>query len=86
MLHFIREDMLSVRNDTNSAESKGLDELKASPSRGRPRNGVFNKFNARNGDHLSVRRNLYPSLAVASLVRQVRRRTESCIKKEKNKR
>ena len=55
-----------MRNDTNSAESKGLDELKASPSRGRPWNGVFNKFNARNGDHLSVRRGLYPSLAVAS--------------------
>ena len=55
-----------MRNDTNSAESKGLDELKASPSTGRPRNGVFNKFNARNGDHLSVRRSLCPSLAVAS--------------------
>ena len=40
--------------------------LKASPSRGRPRNGVFNKFTAPNGDHLSVRRGLCPSLAVAS--------------------
>ena len=55
-----------MRNDTNSAESKGLDELKASPSRGRPRNGVFNKFNARNGDHLDIRCSLSPSLAVAS--------------------
>ena len=55
-----------MRNDTNSAESKGLDELKESPSRGRPRNGVFNNFNARNGDHLSVRRDLWPSLAIAS--------------------
>ena len=55
-----------MRNDTNSAENKGLDELKASPSRGRPRNGVFNKFNAHNGDHLSVRRSLCASLAVAS--------------------
>ena len=50
-----------MRNDTNSAESKGLDEVNASPSRGRPRNGVFNKFNARNGDHMSVRRSLCPS-------------------------
>ena len=55
-----------MRNDTNSAESKGLDELKASPSRDRPRNGVFNKFNGRNGDHLSVRRSLCLSLAAAS--------------------
>ena len=55
-----------MRNDTNSAESKGLDELKASPSRGRPPNGVFNKFNACNGDHMSVRGSLCPSLAVAS--------------------
>ena len=55
-----------MRNDTNSAESKGLDELKASPSRARPLNGVVNKFNARNGDQLSVRRSLCPSLAVAS--------------------
>ena len=55
-----------MRNDTNSAESKGLDELKASPSRGRLRNGVFNKFNARNGDHLSVRRSPCSFLAVAS--------------------
>ena len=66
MLHFIRENFLLMRNDTNSAESKGLDKLKASPSRGRPQNGVFNKFNARNEDHLSVRRSLCPSLAVAS--------------------
>ena len=62
----MKESLLVERTDTNSAESKGLDELKASPSRGSPRNGVFNKFNARNGDHLSVHRGLCPSLAVAS--------------------
>ena len=62
----MKEGLLIKRTDTNSAVSKGLDELKASPSRGRQRNGVFNKFNAHNGDHLSVRRGLCPSLAVAS--------------------
>ena len=56
----MKESLLMERTDTNSAESKGLDELKASPSRDRLRNGVFNKFNARNGDHLSVRRSLCP--------------------------
>ena len=55
-----------MRNDTNSAESKGLDELKASLSRGRPRRGVFNKFSARNGDHLDSRCSLSSSLAIAS--------------------
>ena len=55
-----------MQNDTNGVVSKGLDYLIMSPSRGRLWTGVFNKFNAHNGDHLIVRRGLCPSLAVAS--------------------
>ena len=47
-------------------DKQGMGLLNMSPSRGRLRNGVLNRFNARNGDHLDIRRSLSPSLADAS--------------------